>query len=203
MEALVRLYPWVRLGEEVRIEDFSIIGKPTGRGEPHATVVGPRALIRSHAVIYEGVEIGADFACGHHILVRESTRIGAAVSLGTGSVLEHSVVVEDGVRIHSHCFIPEFSLLKRGCWIGPRVVLTNAKYPGSPGAKARLQGPIVEEEAKIGANATLLPGVRIGRGALVGAGAVVTRDVAAGAVVVGNPARQVKAIGQLPYAERR
>ena len=81
--------------------------------------------------------------------------------------------------------------------MGPNAVLTNARYPLSADAKANLRGPLLRTGAKVGANATLLPGVVIGRNALVGAGAVVVRDVPDGAVVAGNPARQVKRIEDL------
>ena len=106
------------------------------------------------------------------------------------------------MRIHTQAFIPEFSVLEEGCWIGPNVVLTNAKYPLSPGVKDQLAGPVIRKGAKIGANATLLPGVVIGENALVGAGSVVVRDVPPGAVVVGNPARVIRQIAELPYARR-
>jgi acetyltransferase-like isoleucine patch superfamily enzyme len=99
-------------------------------------------------------------------------------------------------------FVPEFSVLEEGCWLGPNVVLTNAKYPRSIRVKEQLVGPHIEQGAKIGANATLLPGVRIRRHALVGAGAVVTRDVPEGAVVVGNPARVINHLSRLPYGEQ-
>jgi acetyltransferase-like isoleucine patch superfamily enzyme len=91
-------------------------------------------------------------------------------------------------------------VLEEGCWIGPNVVFTNAKYPLSPGVKDSLAGPIIRKGAKIGANTTLLPGVVIGENALVGAGSVVVRDVPAGAVVVGNPARVIRQVSELPYA---
>jgi len=79
-------------------------------------------------------------------------------------------------------------------------VLTNARYPLSPGAKDHLEGPVIRKGAKIGANSTILPGVVIGEDALIGAGSVVVRDVPAGAVVVGNPARMVSQISDLPYS---
>jgi acetyltransferase-like isoleucine patch superfamily enzyme len=115
------------------------------------------------------------------------------------SVIEHHVEIGDNVRIHTQAFIPEYSVLEEGCWIGPNVVLTNAKYPMSPGAKDRLAGPVIRKGAKIGANATLLPGVVIGENALVGAGAVVAHDVPPGAVVAGNPARVIRQVAELPY----
>ena len=164
------------------------------------TVIGEGAVLRSHTVIYAGNAIGRNFQTGNKVNIRESNRIGDNVSVGTLSVIEHHVEIGDNVRIHSQAFIPEFSILEDGCWIGPNVVLTNAKYPESPGVKDRLVGPTVRRGAKIGANATLLPGVIIGENALVGAGAVVVRDVPAGAVVAGNPARIIRHISELPYS---
>lgn len=121
------------------------------------------------------------------MLIREENEIVDDVSIGSGSVVEHHVRIGHRVRLHSNVFVPEFSILKNDCWLGPNVVLTNAKYPRSPRVKEELVGPYIEQGAKIGANATLLPGVRIGRNALVDAGTVVTQNVPAEAVVVGNP----------------
>ena len=197
-----RLYDNVALGEDTVVEDFCIVGTPPRgvRDGELTTTIGPRAVIRSHTVIYAGNTIGRNFQTGNKVNIRESNRIGDNVSVGTLSVIEHHVEIADNVRIHTQVFIPEFSVLEEGCWIGPNVVLTNAKYPLSPGVKEQLAGPVVRRGAKIGANVTLLPGVVIGENALVGAGSVVVRDVPPGAVVVGNPARVISHVSELPYA---
>ena len=88
-------------------------------------------------------------------------------------------------------------MLEDNCWLGPHVVVTNARYPRSRNVKEQLRGATIRRGAKIGANATLLPGIVIGAHALVGAGAVVTRDVPEGAVVVGNQARVVKRVADI------
>ena len=197
-----KIYENVVLGEGSVVEDFCIVGTPP-RGAADgqlATTIGDGAVIRSHTVIYAGNTIGRNFQTGNKVNIRESNRIGNNVSVGTLSVIEHHVEIADNVRIHTQVFMPEFSVLEEGCWIGPNVVLTNAKYPLSPGVKDQLAGPVIRKGAKIGANATLLPGVVIGENALVGAGAVVVRDVPAGAVVVGNPARVIRHVAELPYA---
>jgi acetyltransferase-like isoleucine patch superfamily enzyme len=180
---------------------FAIIGQRARASacSPVATVIGDGACIGSHTVIYEGNRIGRCFATGHHVLIREANDIGDEVSVGSGSVVEHHVRIGSRVRLHSNVFVPEFSVLEDDCWLGPNVVLTNAKYPQSPLAKQTLRGPVIGRGAKIGANATILPGVRIGPQALVGAGAVVTADVDAHAVVAGNPARVLKSVRDLPY----
>ena len=194
-----KIYPNVRIGPGAQIGDFVVIGLPPRGREPGEleTVIGANAVIRSHTVIYAGNRIGDDFQTGHAAMIREENQIGHRVSIGTHTVVEHHVFIGDGARIHSQAFVPEYSRLEEGCWLGPNVVLTNARYPLSPAAKSTLQGPIIEARAKIGANATILPGCRVGADALVGAGAVVVRDVPARAVAVGNPARVIKRVDDL------
>jgi acetyltransferase-like isoleucine patch superfamily enzyme len=191
MSEWVRVYPNVEMAGDARLGDFVVIGLPRDDADPPSlrTVIGAGAVIRSHAVIYAGSSIGARFHAGHGTLVRHDCTIGDNVSLGSHTEIAFRVSLGDGVRIHSGVFVPEFCIIETGAWVGPRVVLTNAKYPASPAAKDNLTGVVIREGARIGANATLLPGVVIGRNALVGAGAVVTRDVPEGAVVHGNPAR--------------
>lgn len=191
VHATAILHPGVRLGDGHVLAPYVVVGeRARSHGDgPVETVIGARATLRSHAVIYAGNRIGDDFQAGHGALVREDNRIGARVSIGSHSIIEHHVEIADGVRIHSNTFIPEYSVLEADCWIGPCVVFTNARYPVSAGVKDALRGPVIRRGAKVGAGAVLLPGVTIGARALVGAGAVVVRDVPAGAVVAGNPAR--------------
>jgi acetyltransferase-like isoleucine patch superfamily enzyme len=193
------VYPNVHLGAEGAVGHFVIIGVPARDQKPGGmrTSLGDKAVVRSHTVIYAGNTIGANFQTGHGVLIRELNEIGDDVSIGSHSVIEHHVIIRNRVRIHSNVFIPEFSVLEEGTWVGPNVVFTNAPYPLSPDAKANLKGPHLLRGAKIGANSTVLPGVVIGRDALVGAGSVVVRDVPDGKVVVGNPARIIKDVSQL------
>ena len=193
------IYPNVQLPDTATIGPFVVIGEPA-RGQAPGdvpTVIGARAVIRSHTVIYAGNIIGDDFQAGHGALLREDNCIGNNVSIGSHSIIEHHVTLQDGARVHSNTFIPEYSIIEAKAWIGPCVVITNARYPQSLHAKDNLQGVYIEQNARIGAGAVLLPGVRIGAGALVGAGAVVTKDVPAGAVVVGNPSRIAKWVKDL------
>jgi len=197
-----KVYPNVALGSGTTLEDFCVVGAPP-RGAADGelpTTIGDGAVIRSHTVIYAGNVIGKHFQTGNKVNIRESNRIGDNVSVGTLSVIEHHVEIADNVRIHTQVFIPEFSVLEEGCWIGPSVVFTNAKYPLAPGVKDSLAGPVIKRGAKIGANSTILPGVIVGENALVGAGSVVAKDVPDGAVVVGNPARVTRRISELPYS---
>jgi acetyltransferase-like isoleucine patch superfamily enzyme len=194
-------YPNVILPDDADIDVFVVLGKPPRGKQPGelALMIGAGCVIRSHSVIYAGNTIGAHFQTGHHVMIREDNTIGDDVSIGTQSIIEHHVTIQDKVRIHSQVFVPEYSILETGCWLGPRVVITNALYPVSRGVKDRLMGAHIEAGAIIGANATLLPGVRIGARALVGAGSVVTKDVEPGAVVVGNPARVINHIDNIEF----
>ena len=196
-----RIYPNVSLPEDAQLDDFIVLGKPPRGSQPGelSLVIGAGCVIRSHTVIYAGNSIGAGLQTGHHVVIREDNSIGDHFSIGTHSIVEHHVEIGHNVRLHTRVFVPEYSRLEDGCWLGPGVMLTNALYPLSKGVKERLVGARIESGAIIGANATLLPGVRIGARALVGAGAVVTRDVPSGAVVVGNPARVVKHIDDIEY----
>lgn len=196
-----KIFPGVTLGAGSIVEDYAIIGSPP-RGKKAGelmTIIGKGATIRSHTVIYAGNRIGDNFQTGNKVNIRESNEIGDNVSIGTLSVIEHHVRIGNGVRMHSQVFVPEFTVIEDDAWLGPNVVITNAKYPLSPGVKETLAGPLIKKGAKIGANATVLPGVVIGVNSLVGAGSVVTKDVPDNAVVAGNPARLIKMISALPY----
>lgn len=196
-----RVYPNVKLGKNVIIEDFCLIGvPPRGKAEGELeTIIGDNSVIRSHTVIYAGNKIGQNFQTGNKANIRELNVIADNVSVGTLSVVEHHVIIEEGVRIHTQVFIPEYSVLKKKSWVGPNVVFTNAPYPQSPEVMKNLVGPTLHENAIVGANSTLLPGVQIGKNAIVGAGSVVTKNVADGDVVAGNPAKFMKKKSELPY----
>lgn len=183
------VYPNVEFGDDCVIEDFCVIGAPLRDGSEPKTVIGANAHIRSFTVIYAGNKIGANFQTGNKANIRENNKIGNNVSVGTLSVVEHQVTLEDGVRIHTQAFVPEFSVLKKGCWIGPHVVLTNAKFPNRSDTKNQLQGVVVEAGAVIGANSTVSPGVQIGAAAIVGSGSNVVKNVKQESIVMGNPAK--------------
>jgi acetyltransferase-like isoleucine patch superfamily enzyme len=195
------IYSGVELGENAFLGDYVIIGYPPAGKAPGElrTIIGDNLTIRSHSVIYAGNTIGNRFTTGHHVTIRENNQIGDNVSIGTGSVIEHHIVIGHGCRFHSQVFIPEYTVLEDEVWIGPNVVLTNAKYPFAVDTKSNLSGIVLKKKARIGANVTILPGVVIGEDCLIGAGSVVTCDVEAMAVMIGNPARKVNSINNISH----
>ncbi|MBK8024876.1 MAG: N-acetyltransferase [Chloroflexi bacterium] len=201
--SFVKRYPNVSLPDDAQVDDFVVLGKPPRGHAPGdlPLIFGPGPVIRSHTVIYAGNRIGAHLQTGHSVMIREENEIGDDVSIGTQSVVEHHVTIGHRVRLHTRVFVPEYSILEEGCWLGPGVMVTNARYPISRGSKDRLEGVHIEAGAIVGACAVLLPGVRIGARALIGAGAVVTKDVAPGAVMAGNPARLIKRIEDIAFYE--
>ena len=199
-----KIYKNVKFGKNVSIGDFVIIGlPPNGKKDGELeTVIGDDSMIRSHTVIYAGNKTGNNFVTGHRVMIRENNRIGNNVSIGSGSNVEYNINIGNDVRIHSNVFIPEYTDIKNGVWIGPSTVLTNILYPICKNSKKYLKGPILEENSKIGANSTILANVRLGKRCFVGCGSVVTKDVPEGVVVAGNPAKVIKNVDDLRLPDK-
>ncbi len=133
--------------------------------------VGEGTRIWQYTVVLPGAHIGRDCNLNAHCLVENDVVIGDRVTLKCGVYLWDGTTVEDDV------------------FIGPNATFTNDKFPRSRHKPDKFQRIVLKRGASIGANATILGGVTIGEGAIVGAGSVVTRDVAPGVIVRGNPAR--------------
>jgi acetyltransferase-like isoleucine patch superfamily enzyme len=151
------------------------------------TVIGKNAVLRSGTIIYCDVVIGDDFQTGHNVVIREKTTVGNGVAVGTSTVIEGTCTIGNKVSLQSMVYIPTDTIIEDNVFIGPNTVLTNDRFP--PTRIGGLKGPHIKKGAAIGANTTLVPGVCIGEGALVAAGAVVTKDVPDRMLAIGSPAR--------------
>jgi len=125
-------------------------------------------------------------------------RIGNNCNIGTLVEIRKGVIIGDDCKIQAFTFIPEGISIGNRVFIGPHVCFTNDKYPRVVGKWDELK-TIVEDDASLGAGSIICPGVTVGKGAMVGAGSVVTKDVPAFTLVVGNPARIVRLVHSKPF----
>jgi acetyltransferase-like isoleucine patch superfamily enzyme len=167
--------------------DVMLSYPPDGDGQP--TQIGSHARLRARSIIYRDVVVGRHFCTGHGVLVREHTTIGDYVLLGTNTVLDGHITIGDFVKIETGCYIPATTSIGNRVFFGPHVTLTNDRLPLRQRDQYVAEGPIIEDNVTLGAGVVVCPGVRVGAGSFVAAGAVVTADVPPGSLVKGVPGR--------------
>jgi acetyltransferase-like isoleucine patch superfamily enzyme len=127
--------------------------------------------------------------------VRERCELGGEVVIGRGVFVENDVVVGERTKVQANAYVTAYSTLEEDVFIAPCVITTNDNFMGRTERRHELRkGPTIRRGARIGGGAVLLPGIEIGEEAFVGAGAVVLHNVPPRAVVVGNPARQIREV---------
>jgi acetyltransferase-like isoleucine patch superfamily enzyme len=206
----VVIHAGTTVGEHARIHDGAVLGKPVSLGPrstasrdaPPPLVVGDGAVVGAGAVLVAGGAIGAGTVIGDQAHVRERTAIGRGSVIGRGASVENDAAIGAGVRIQTGCYVTAFCEVEDDVFLGPGVQTLNDSTAGRRPKGEPLRAPRLRRACRIGGAAVLLPGVEIGEEAFVGAGAVVTRDVPPGTLVVGVPARPVRALGDadLPVA---
>ena len=182
----VTIYGNVVIGDNCTIDGYCEIGLPTAAAEGRPLVIGEGSHIRSHSVFYQGSTFGPNLITGHRVTVRELVVAGRNLQIGTLSAFEGHSRVGDFVKIHSSAHVGQGTSIGSFVWIYPYVVLTNDPTPPSN----VLIGPTIHDFAVIATSSVVLPGVEVGKGALVGALTVVTKDVKPHTVVVGIPGRE-------------
>jgi acetyltransferase-like isoleucine patch superfamily enzyme len=193
----------LQIGDGLVADDGVTLGYASSRSAAQRLVLGPGARLRTGTVLYAGVEIGSGFQSGHHVIVREGTCIGDQVAVWSNAVIDYGCVIGSRVKIHCNCYVAQFTELEDDVFLAPGVTIANDLFPGNPESAAAMAGPLIRTGAQIGVNATILPYVTIGAGAIVGAGSVVTRDIPPATVAYGHPAVPVRRVDEFPAVTAR
>ena len=197
------VFPDTVVGADVRVEDAAVVGKHPFFGKQSTAArtqlpplqIGNGSSILAGAVVFAGTTLGRGVIVGDQACVRERCSIGDDVVIGRGAFVENDVTIGSRTRIQANAYVTAYSTLEEDVFVAPCVVTTNDNFMGRTEERhALMRGPTIRRGARIGGGAVLLPGIEIGEEAFVGAGAVVLRDVPARAVVVGNPARQIREV---------
>ena len=191
------------IGADARIGDGCILGcaptlAATSTGvtkDLDALTIAEDCVIGNHAIIYRGVRMGRSAFVGDYASVREGCLLGDFVLVGRGVTVENDVVIGDYTKIQTGAYITARSRLADQVFIAPMVTTTNDNYMGRTEKRfASRKGPIFERGCRVGGGAHILPGVTVGEEAFVATGSIVTRDVPPYRVVMGAPARVIKAV---------
>jgi acetyltransferase-like isoleucine patch superfamily enzyme len=197
------VFPGTVIGEGCRILDYAVVGKQPAlsprstakREELPPLVLGPGTVVSTGAIVFAGTTIGEGAVVGDQACIRERCTLGVDVVVGRGSLVENDTAIGDRTKIQADAYVTAYSTLEEDVFIAPCVVTTNDNFMGRTEKRHALRkGPTIRRGARIGGGAVLLPGIEIGEEAFVGAGAVVLRDVPARALMVGNPARQIREV---------
>jgi acetyltransferase-like isoleucine patch superfamily enzyme len=208
--AHVVVHPGTEIGSNCVLQDGAVVGKPvvlgkrsSGAGkEAGSTSLADGAKVLAGAVLFGGAKIGAGTIVGDRAIVRERAAVGADSVIGSASVVDNDVQVGERVKVQTNCYVTAFSIIEDDAFVAPGVTMTNDNTMGRHGPETPLRGPTLRRACRVGAGAVLCPGVEIGEEAFVGAGAVVTADVPARAVVVGVPAEAIREVGDEDLLER-
>jgi acetyltransferase-like isoleucine patch superfamily enzyme len=191
------------LGDGVRVLEYAVVGKQptlgatsTAKRDPLPPAqIGAGTVVSTGAIVFAGATLGAKCIVGDQACIRERVELADDCILGRGSLIENDTTVGAGTRIQAGAYITAYSTLEEDVFIAPCVVTTNDNFMGrTEKRRALMKGPTIRRGARVGGGAIICPGVEIGEEAFVGAGAVVTKDVPARALVVGSPARVLREV---------
>ncbi len=193
----------VEIAEDVEVFPGAYLGKePKGAGATARVIsferrvrIGAGSSIGPHVVIFQDVEIGAGTLIGDGASIREQCRVGSRCIVSRYVTVNYNTVIGDRVKIMDMTHITGNVIIGDDVFISVLVGSANDNQMDKRQyEEGRIVGPRVEDHASIGMGASLLPGVRIGEGAIVGSGAVVTRDVEPYTLVLGVPAKAVRSL---------
>lgn len=198
------IHAGVRIGKNSKILDGAILGKLPAKAAMSALtderelpplVIGEAVTVGANCVIYRGAEISDAVFFGDLATVREDVSIGKGTIIGRGVTVENRVSVGKKCKIESNAYITAISIIEDYCFIAPCVAFSNDNFLGrTEERKKHFKGAAIRKGARIGAGAVLLPGIEVGEDALVAAGSVVTKNVPPRMIVMGTPAKIIRAV---------
>ena len=190
------------VGGHVRIDDHAVIGKQPMKALTSATSsgeiqppcrIGSGTIIGTGAVIYANAIIGENCLIADLATVRENVTIGDRTIVGRGVAIENFCSIGSRCKLETNAYITAYSTIGNDCFIAPGVVTSNDNFAGrDPERFNHFKGITVEDGGRLGAQATVLPGVVIASECLVAACAVVTRSTGSQEIVAGNPAKKLR-----------
>jgi len=149
-------------------------------------------FVHPGSIIDKGAQIGSGTKIWHFSHLMPTCKVGKNCTVGQNVFIDNNVIIGNGVKIQNNVSVYNGVIIEDDVFLGPSMVFTNVINPRSfIERKNEFQKTIIKKGATIGANATILCGIEIGSYAMIGAGAVVVKDVASFALVVGNPAQQI------------
>lgn len=192
------------IGKNVRIDDNTVIGKQPMRSvnsifkseeELLPAKVSEECIIGTGVIIYCGCKIGEKTLIADTAVIRENVTVGSKTIIGRGTTIENFCNVGSNCKIQTNVYLTAYSEVEDYVFIAPCVTTSNDNYAARSKERfGRFKGVTVKKGGRIGAGAVILPGITIYEDGFVAAGSVVTKNVAAGKIVVGNPAKAFRSV---------
>jgi acetyltransferase-like isoleucine patch superfamily enzyme len=199
--SFVVIHPDSSIGERVAIGDNTVVGKLPMKAaistlkpaDLPPLKISAECIIGTGVVVYRGCVIGAGVMLADLSTVREDVEIGDYTIIGRGVAVENDTRIGRYVKVETNAYVTAHTVIEDRCFIAPMVTMTNDNFLGRTEERFKYtKGPHLKRGARIGANATLMPGVVVGEDAVVAAGSLVNRAVPARKVVAGVPAGIIK-----------
>jgi acetyltransferase-like isoleucine patch superfamily enzyme len=208
--AHVVVFDDTRVGSGCEIQAGAVLGKApklsrsstASRAPLSPCVIDDGVAVCCAAIVMAGAHIGGGAIIGDQTFIRERATIGVNTVIGRGSTVDNDVSVGARVKVQTDVYITSHSVIEDDVFVGPGTCTTNDDTMGRHDRSYRLRGATLRRACRIGGGVVICPGVEVGAEAFVAAGAVVTRDVPGGAVVMGVPARIVRDVPETDFLAR-
>lgn len=192
------------VGNDVRIDDHAVIGKQPMRAARSATtdqrtqpgaILGHKVIVGTGAVLYAGCKIGNKVLVADLATIREDVEVDEGTIVGRGVAIENKCRVGARCKLETNAYLAAYTTVEDDVFIAPGVLTSNDRFIGRTEERfAHFGGPIVRRAARLAVGAVLLPGVDVPEEAVIGAGAVLTKDGEAAQIHLGIPARSTKSV---------